>query len=117
LVLDQIIPETDQIGVVCTIGSEVVGLDLFDKPTTLARYLRGIVAGHAFDASGSVRSPDGIRAIERFLSKVDAAEREFGAGVGLGEEILLQGYVSGVGLSLDKCLVHLAAFPSPQENV
>ena len=114
--LDQIVPGADQIGVVCTIGSEVVGLDLFDKPTTLARYLRGIVAGHALDASGSVRSPDGIRAIERFLTKVDAAERDCGAGVGLGEEILLRGSVSGVGLTLGKDLVHLAAFPNHSEQ-
>jgi hypothetical protein len=114
--LDQIVARTDQIGVVCTIGSEVVGLDLFDKPTTLARYLRGIVAGHALDAPGPGRSPDGIRAIERFLTNVDAAEKDCGPGVGLGEEILLQGHVSGVGLSYDKCLVHLAAFPNHSEH-
>jgi hypothetical protein len=114
--LDRITPVPDQIGVVCTIGGEVVGLDLFDKPTTLARYLRGIVAGHALDAHGFTRSNDAIRAIERFLAVVDATERDGGAGVGLGEEIMLQGLVSGVGLSYDGCLVHLGAFPSQNEH-
>jgi hypothetical protein len=112
--LDRMTPGPEQIGVVCAIGDDVVGLDLFDKPTTLARYLRGIVAGHALDAPGPARSPDAIRAIERFLSEVDAVDAHRGTGVGLGEEILLQGLVSGVGLSYDDCLVHLAAFPNQQ---
>ena len=68
--------QPNQIGVVCTIGDEVVGLDLFDRPTTLASYLRGIVAGHALDASGSTSSPDAIHAIERFLAQVDATDRD-----------------------------------------
>lgn len=110
--LDRITPLPDQIGVVCTIDDEVVGLDLFDRPTTLASYLRGIVAGHALDASGSTNSPDAIGAIERFLAQVDATGRDSAAGVGLGDEILLRGGVSGVGLSYDRCLVHLAAFPN-----
>jgi hypothetical protein len=110
--LDRIVPTPDQIGVVCAIGDEVVGLDLFDKPTTLARYVRGIVAGHALDALTSASSPCGIGGIERFLARIDAAGRDSGAGVGLGEEILLVGDLSGVGLSYDNCLVHLAAFPN-----
>ena len=48
--LDRIEPVPGQIGVVCTVGDEVVGMDLFDKPTTLETYLRGIIAGHALDA-------------------------------------------------------------------
>ena len=114
--LDRITPVPNQIGVVCTIDGEVVGLDLFDKPTTLARYLRGIVAGHALDAHRSTNSRDAIRAIERFLANVDASAQDGGAGVGLGEEIVLQGQLSGVGLSYDKGLVHLAAFPSQGEG-
>jgi len=110
--LDRITPVPDQIGVVCTIGGEVVGLDLFDRPTTLARYLRGIVAGHALDAHGTASSPDAIRAIERFLAEVEATGRDHGEGVGLGEEIILRGAVSGVGLSYGRTLVHLGAFPT-----
>jgi hypothetical protein len=111
--LDRIQAVPGQIGVVCTIGDAVVGVDLFDRPTTLETYLRGIVAGHALDAPPSFRSPDPIRAIERFLGEVDAAARGVGRGVGLGQEILLSGNVAGIGLTYEDRLVHLAAFMAP----
>jgi hypothetical protein len=111
--LDQVEPVPGQVGVVCTIGDEVVGLDLFDKSSTLGRYLRGIIAGHVLDAPSPTEGSDSIRAIERFLAQVDTAGRDTGNGVGLGEEILLHGNVAGIGLSYEERLVHLAAFPTP----
>jgi hypothetical protein len=114
--LDQMKSLPGQIGVVCSIGDQVVGLDLFDKPSTLAKYLRGIIAGHALDATSQSWGPDSITAIERFLAQVDATQRDTGEGVGLGEEVLLRGEVAGIGLSYEKCLVHLAAFPAPAQN-
>jgi hypothetical protein len=109
--LDALAPLPDQTGVICAIDGEVVGMDLFDRPETLRQYLRGIVAGHALDASDPPSGADPIRAIERFFAQVDAAECDTGTGVGLGEEILLRGDVSGVGLTFDGTLVHIAAFP------
>jgi hypothetical protein len=107
-----------QIGVICTIGEQVVGLDLFDKPATLERYLRSIVAGHALDAPSRPSSGDPIRAIEHFLAQIDDAGRDIGRGVGLGEEVLLRGgEVAGIGLFYESFLVHLAAFPNPDEMV
>jgi len=111
--LDRIEPVFGQIGVVCTIGDEIVGMDLFDKPTTLETYLRGIIAGHALDAPTSSSDCDPIRAIERFLDQVDTAARDTGRGVGLGEEILLHGNVAGIGLTYEDRLIHLAAFTAP----
>lgn len=111
--LDRIEPVDGQIGVVCTFGDQVVGLDLFDRPETLTRYLRAIVAGHALDAPVEVASADGLRAIQLFLARVGAAPCERGRGVGLGHELLLGGPVAGIGLSVDDHLVHLAAFPIP----
>jgi len=111
--LDQISPGPDQIGVVCTVGDDVVGLDLFDKPSTLARYLRGIVGGHALDATAPTPGPDAFRAIQQFLVEVEKAGREKGDGVGLGQELLLRGGVAGIGLSFENRLVHLAAYPTP----
>ena len=109
--LDQVRPVPDQIGVICTIGDQVVGMDLFDKPSTLEKYLRGIIAGHALDAPAPASGPDSIMAIERFLAQVDTTVRDGGRGAGLGEEILLRGDVTGIGLSYNERLVHLAAFP------
>ena len=111
--LDRIEPVSGQIGVVCTVGDEIVGMDLFDKPTTLETYLRGIIAGHALDAPASSADCDPIRAIERFLVQVDTAARDTGRGVGLGEEILLHGDVAGIGLTYKDRLIHLAAFMAP----
>jgi hypothetical protein len=121
---DRLAPELEkirtvpgQIGLICTIGEQVVGLDLFDKPSTLERYLRGIISGHALDAPARRSDADPIRAIEHFLAQIDGAGRDTGRGVGLGEEILLRGEVAGIGLIYESSLVHLAAFPVPDELV
>jgi hypothetical protein len=121
---DRIAPELEkirtipgQIGVICAIGEQVVGLDLFDKPSTLERYLRSIVAGHALDAPSQPSGTDPIRTIEHFLARIDGAGRDIGRGVGLGEEILLHGDLAGIGLIFEGSLVHLAAFPTPDDLV
>jgi hypothetical protein len=111
--LDRIRPEPGQVGVVCAVGDEVVGLDLFDRSSTLGQYLRGIIAGHALDAPDDTRSGVTVASAERFLEQVATAGVDSGHGVGLGEEALLQGGIAGVGLSYDERLVHLAAFPTP----
>ncbi len=112
--LDQIEPASNQIGVVCTIGDRVIGMDLFDKPATLERYLRGIVAGHVLDAPPEPWDSDEVRSIERFLRQVDSAVRATGRGVGLGDEIALSGEVTGIGLTYEGTLIHVAAFAVPQ---
>ena len=110
--LARITPRSGQTGVICLLGDQVVGMDLFDRPETLQRYLRGIVAGHALDAVDVAAGVDPIRAVVEFLARVDAADQEGGAGVGLGEEIVFRGGVSGVGLTYRGALVHVAAFPA-----
>jgi hypothetical protein len=101
-----------QVGVVCAIGNQVVGLDLFDRGSTLETYLPGIVAGHALDAPDDAGPCESIRPIVRFLAQVDENGRGTGPGVGLGDEVLLRGDVTGVGLTYGRHLLHLAAFPS-----
>jgi len=110
---DRIRPEPGQVGVVCAVGDVVVGLDPFDRPSTLGRYLRGIIAGHTLDAPDDTRGPAPLSPAARFLDQVDATDVFSGHGVGLGEEVLLRGGVAGIGLSYDERLVHLAACPSP----
>jgi hypothetical protein len=105
-------PLPNQVGVVCIVGDEVVGLDVFDRPSALTQYLRAIVAGHALDDMTDSVGGDPIAAIERFLAQVDASHSDTSKGVGLGDEVLLRGGVAGVGLSYGEHLVHLAAFPT-----
>jgi hypothetical protein len=109
--LDQLRTVQGQVGVVCAIADRVVGLDLFDRQSTLETYLRGIVAGHALDAPSDSEPCGSIGPIVRFLAQVDINGRRTGPGVGLEEEILLSGDITGVGLSYERRLLHLAAFP------
>ncbi len=112
--LDRVGPRPGQVGVVCVAGGRVVGLDLFDKSSTLEQYLRAIVGGHTLDAAVSDQSEetDGVQVIEDFLAQVEAARVERADAVGIGGEILLQDAVNGICLEFDGTLVHLAAFPA-----
>jgi hypothetical protein len=109
--LEQLETVQGQVGIVCAIGDQVVGLDLFDRTSTLETYLRGIVAGHALDAPAGVRPCDSISSVVRFLAQVEANGLGTGPGIGLGEEILLRGDITGIGLTYERRLLHLAAFP------
>ena len=60
------------------------------------------------------RTPTPIRTIERFLAQIDSAARDTGEGVGLGEEIFLHGDVTGIGLTYEERLIHLAALSVPE---
>jgi len=111
--LDGLEPVRGQIGVAYAAGRTVVGFDLVDRPSTLARYLKGIVAGAAMDA------PDGptVRgtkvSVERFMAQVASTPHETGRGIGLGDEVHISGEVVGSGLAVEDVLVHLAAFRVP----
>jgi hypothetical protein len=116
--LDRVKPRQGQVGVVCVAGGRVIGLDLFDKSSTLEQYLRAIVGGHTVDAAEGEPSEesDDEAAIEDFVAQVEAARVERADAIGLGGEILLQDAVNGIGLEVDSTLVHLAAFPASSER-
>ena len=116
--LDRLAVQPGQVGVVFLTGGRVVGLDLFDRSSTLEHYLRSIVGGHMVDAwlSEPAEDVDEVQAIEEFLAQVEAAPTERADAVGLGEEILWKDSVNGVGLEVEGHLVHLAAFPPLSEE-
>jgi hypothetical protein len=114
--LDQLAVVPGQVGVVCASGNRVVGFDLFDKPSTLSHYLRGIVAGHMLDVDATSSVADSAVTIQRFLASVDRAERDRSLGIGLGEELVMRGDVTGVGLTYENSLVHVAAYPTPEQS-
>jgi hypothetical protein len=110
-----------QTGALFAIGSEVVGLDLFDRPTTLASVLPKLVRSYAIDAvdssdgNGEPATPGDA---EAFLAALAEAEVDCFEAVGLGQDLRLAspGLVGG-GLAVDDHLVHLAAFTIERETV
>jgi len=104
-------PSDGQRGVVVATGNGRICLDLFDKPSTLAAYWDGLLAGYALDALGT-ESPSFDQAdAEAFLTRILAAVVTEAAAVGLGTELHLgDDDVTGGALTWDGAVVHLAAF-------
>jgi hypothetical protein len=109
-----------QIGAFFAIGSEIVGLDLFDRRTTLAAMLPKLVRSYAIDAIEAGRGDD-KRAKKKdakvFLGKLAMAEVRSYEAVGLGTDLrLLTPGVVGGALAVDGSLVHLAAFAAETDG-
>jgi hypothetical protein len=111
--LDGLEPLPGQVGVACATGGRVLGIDVFDRPATLRSYLKSLVAGYRLDADGDT-SRTLVATVERFLAEVASERSDTGPGVGMGEEVRLQGRATGLALVLEGELVHLAAFPQPE---
>jgi hypothetical protein len=108
---DGLVPFPDQRGVVVAIGGAVRGLDMFDKPSTLASYWDSLVAGYAIDALRAPSQTPSLDDAEQFAVRVVTAADSPAPAVGLGREHLLAGAgVTGQALEWDGGVVHLAAF-------
>lgn len=113
-------PDPSQTGALFAIGSEIVGLDLFDRRATLAAVLPKLIRSYAVDAMES--SNDGGEGATRadaqsFLDKVAETEIEEFDAVGLGSDLRLRGpSLVGGGLAVDGELIHLAAFRTEDEG-
>jgi hypothetical protein len=110
-----------QTGAMFAIGSEIVGLDLFDRRSTLAAVLPKLVRSYAIDALESRRQGGkGARQedAEAFLAKLAESEIESYRAVGLGTDLRLasRGVIGG-GLAVDDQLIHLAAFAADSGTV
>jgi ARG/rhodanese/phosphatase superfamily protein len=107
-------PDDGQRGVLVVTGGGVVALDLFDKPSTLATYWDGLLAGYALDAvdGGPAQAAPFEQADARaFLDEVLGAPATETGGVALGTEIHFgDDDVTGGALVWEGAVVHLAAF-------
>jgi hypothetical protein len=109
--------EPGQTGAAYGVGGRVVGLDLFDRPKTLERYLPGLVAGYALDALDLEPGTTPSEAVEAFLAELAGADLTELAGVGLGTELRFTARdLAGIGLAVDGHLVHLAAFAGAADS-
>jgi len=103
----------NQVGAIFTIGSRVVGADLFDVPETMGKLLPKLVRAVAVDAldENGAEQSTGASSIEMFLAAVAAASVHEAPAVGGGLDLRLtsQG-VTGAALVDDGSIVHLSAF-------
>jgi hypothetical protein len=122
-------PVDGQVGALFSIDARVVGLDLFDRESTLRKLLPKLVRSVAVDALDSTLScPDvpiakprktrrrgkdaaAISAAQQFLAVTSAAAQHVSAGVGIGEDVRLSARaIAGAALVANGGVVHLSAF-------
>lgn len=106
-----------QLGAVFAVDGYLVGVELFDHPTTFAHYRPKILRSYALDALDprprNERMGLATDDPEELLKRVAAAEVTRHNAIGLGEDLRLGGEeVTGGGLEHEGRLVHLAAFAS-----
>jgi hypothetical protein len=113
-------PAESQTGALFAIGSAIVGLDLFDRRSTLAAVLPKLIRSYAVDAMEKSRGEGELATradAERFLGNLVKTEMEDYDAVGLGNDLRLRGHgLVGGGLTVDGELIHLAAFALNEEN-
>ncbi|MCY4572634.1 MAG: hypothetical protein OXF01_07500 [Gemmatimonadetes bacterium] len=104
----------DQVGAVFIAGGRRCGLDLFDRPATLAAFLPKLVRSYAIDVLGrrgrqDDGSPDGDA--PSFIQRILAGSIDDHPAVGLGRDVGVvgDGVVAGA-LVADGTVVHLTAF-------
>jgi hypothetical protein len=107
-------PSDGQTGALFAIDGAVVGLDLFDRPASLAALLPKLVRSYAVDAietANGDRPPADPALATAFLARIASARTESYPALGLGADLRLSasGLVGG-GLAVDDRLIHLAAF-------
>jgi hypothetical protein len=113
-------PAPGQCGVLVASGGRVIGLDLFDRPETLAAYWDGLVSGYAIDTppTGDGADPPSAEA-EAFLDAVgDAlAHGDPDEAPGLGRHLASEDdRVSLAALVWDDRVVRLTASPTPSSG-
>lgn len=107
-----------QVGALFAINDELVGLDLFDAPSTLERLLPKLVRSYALDAidTGKNDSRPEKTSADKLMEDAAKAVTERFPAVGDGEDLRLQGeHLSGGALVADNKVVHLCVFRMQEE--
>ena len=118
--VDALHPVDNQVGALFSVAGQIVGLDLFDRPSTLRKVLPKLVRSVAIDAidcgePGTSRAAlSGLpttAAAPHFIAALSSAPVQVAPAVGLGEDVRLSAPgLTGAALSLDGAVVHLSGF-------
>ena len=113
-IVSKLRPSGQQRGAVFAIDGRVIGVEFFDRSSTLQDLLATVVRGYALDAVETRGGEDAIPptvAAASFLAAVDCAEVRGYPALGLGQDLRLEGDGAvGAALQVDQTLVHLTAF-------
>jgi hypothetical protein len=107
-------PAEGQVGAALAVGGELLGLELFEHPSSLASLLPKVLRGYALEAielSDSERVVTTSETVRDFLQSGSAAARERFVAAGMGVDVRLTGpKLTGAGLEWKGRLVHLSLF-------
>ena len=114
-------PTKDQVGAIFAINGKVIGLDLFDHPSTYSKLCSKLLRSYALDALDSTGRKFALPSksvgedfVSELINKTDATE--FPA-IGEGTDIRLSGPgLTGSGLNALDSLVHFCAFRLEQAD-
>jgi hypothetical protein len=106
-----------QVGAIVYVGGHWSGLELFPGSRLFASAWPRILAGYAADALGQKRAETAVPEPDTLLASLPATPAEEAPAVGLGIEYRLTGAkLSGATLVAEGRLVHLMAFPAPEND-
>jgi hypothetical protein len=95
-------------------GGRLLGVDLFDQPSTLKRLWSKLVQSYALDALGHADAPAPLMSpawVRRWLRRASQASAQAFASIGLGQDVRLWGErLVGAALVLEDWPIHLELF-------
>ncbi|WP_419161524.1 ARPP-1 family domain-containing protein [Candidatus Palauibacter sp.] len=113
-------PAPEQVGAIFAVGERRYGLDVFDRPGTLAAFLPRLVRSYAVDALA--RRAEAVKAAplsgaRGFLDRLREGSFDDYPAVGLGRDvgIVADGAIGGA-LVADDVTVHLTGFSDPRDD-
>jgi hypothetical protein len=112
-ILQQLQPPQDCHGAVFAFGGRIAGLDLFDKPTTLAKLWPKLIRAYAIDAleEGSAEAAVSADQVKQWLTAAASVPAQPFKSPGLGDDVRLEGQgVVGAGLVVEQQPVHVELF-------
>jgi hypothetical protein len=115
-ILDQLRVPEGCCGVAFVLGGRVAGVDLFDKPETLAKLWPKLVRAYAIDALEQTESPPALtpEEVAQWIRSAAAARLEPFKSPGLGDDVRVEGpNLVGAGLVVHEQPVHVELFAEP----
>jgi hypothetical protein len=99
-------------GAVFAYGGKVVGFDLFDRPSTLARLWPKLIRAYATDAHAAEEAkPLDVAAVRQWLGGASGCKEEVFPSPGLGEDVRLEGpALEAACLRVEGHPIHVEAF-------